>query len=104
MTLAGQLSDGDPFGVDGTIGNDQFEYIPAAMPDTGTVVGTMDQNNATGNGPFPLVPVTFTGVSQTSLLRFNTFAQVGGSDSFVGMDRPATTTLPWDRSAPPTCC
>ena len=83
LTLVGQLPDGDAFGVDGTIGNDQLIYTPGATPDTGTVTGTMDQNNATGNGPFPLVPVTFTGMAQASLLRYNTFGQVGGTDSFV---------------------
>lgn len=79
LTLVGQLADGDPFGVDGTIGDDQLQYRPGATPDTGTITGTMNQNAAS----FALVPVTFTGMAQASVLVYNTFAQVGGTDSFV---------------------
>ncbi len=93
LSLVGQLSDGDPFGVDGTIGNDQLEYFPSVTPDTGTLTGTMDQNNATGKGPFALVPVTFSGMGQASLLRFNDFSQIGGTDSFVYHGTAADDTI-----------
>ncbi|MFO0890700.1 MAG: DUF11 domain-containing protein [Isosphaeraceae bacterium] len=79
LTLVGQLADGDPFGVDGTTGNDQFIYTPGATPDTGTVTGTMNQ----AANAFPLVPISFTGMSQVDEIRFNVFEQVGGEDSFV---------------------
>src|SRR5262249_9167133 len=45
----------NPFGIDGTTGDDQFIYTPGATPDTGTIVGTMNS----GVAQFPLVPVTF---------------------------------------------
>jgi hypothetical protein len=93
LTLVGQVASNDPFGIDGTAGNDSFEYIPGATPDTGKVVGTMDQNNATGKGPFPLVPTTFTGMSQGGLLRFDAFGQAGGSDTFTLDGTSANDTI-----------
>ena len=83
LELVGQRADGDPCGVDGTIGDDQFEVLPGPAPDSGTIFGTMDQNNASGVGPFPLVPVSFGGMAQTNVLVYNVFAQVGGADSFI---------------------
>lgn len=83
LHLIGQLADGDPLGVDGTIGNDALAYLPGTTPDSGTIIGSMDQNNASGSGPFPLVPVSFSGMSQASVLVFNSFAQVGGIDTFA---------------------
>lgn len=83
LHLIGQLADGDPLGVDGTIGDDALEYLPGTTPDSGTIVGSMDRNNASGSGPFPLVPVSFSGMSQASVLVFNSFAQVGGIDTFA---------------------
>jgi hypothetical protein len=91
VRLVGQATGGTVFGVDGTIGNDQFEYAPGATPDAGVVLGTMDQNNATGAGPFPLVPITFSGMSQTLAgpglpapgIFFDTANQVGGRDTLV---------------------
>lgn len=69
----------NPFGIDGTAGNDQFVYIPGATPDTGTVVGTMNS----GGAQFPLVPTTFIGMQQAGVVVFNTFGQQGGTDTFV---------------------
>ncbi len=74
-----------PFGIDGTTGNDQFEYIPGATPDTGTVVGTMNS----GAAQFPLVPVTFRGMQQAGVVVFNAFGQQGGTDSFIFNGTPA---------------
>ena len=79
IDLLGQLADGDAFGVDGTAGNDQLSYQQGAAPDQGTVTGTMNQNGV----PFPLPTVTFSGMAQASLLRFNNFSGIGGSDQFV---------------------
>ncbi|MFO0819097.1 MAG: dockerin type I domain-containing protein [Pirellulales bacterium] len=83
LTLVGQEADLDAFGVDGTIGDDLLQYRSGLTPDTGLVTGSLDANNATGNGPFTLVPTTFKGMSQALGLQFNNFAQVGGDDSFV---------------------
>lgn len=83
LELVGQSADGDVIGLDGTVGDDFFEYLPGPTSDVGTVVGTMDQLNATGQGPFPLVPVSFRGVAQAGGLWFNAFTQVGGADTFV---------------------
>jgi hypothetical protein len=69
----------NPFGIDGTAGNDQFIYTPGVTPDTGTVNGTMNS----GVAQFPLVPVTFVGMQQAGVVVFNTFGQQGGTDSFV---------------------
>jgi hypothetical protein len=75
----------NPFGIDGTPGDDHFEYIPGATPDTGTIVGTMNS----GIAQFPLVPVTFTGMQQGGVVVFNTFGQQGGTDSFVFNGTPS---------------
>jgi hypothetical protein len=69
----------NPFGIDGTAGNDQFIYTPGATPDTGTVNGIMND----GIAQFPLVPVTFVGMQQAGVVVFNAFGQQGGTDSFV---------------------
>jgi hypothetical protein len=83
LDLVGQLHAGNPFGIDGTKGNDHFVYTPGATPDTATITGTMGQNDATGNGPFPLVPVTVSGMNQGNTVVFNAFGQQGGTDDFV---------------------
>ncbi|HWB14006.1 MAG TPA: DUF4214 domain-containing protein [Pirellulales bacterium] len=83
LTLVTTLAADWSFGMDGTIGNDHFVYTPGATPDTATITGTMDQNNATGKGPFPLVPTTVVGINQHNEVVFNAFGQVGGTDDFV---------------------
>jgi hypothetical protein len=83
VVLVGQLADGDAMGVDGTLGDDVLEYLPGPTPDTGAIIGTMDENNMTGQGPFPLVPIHFRGMSQAGLLQFNVSGQIGGDDTFI---------------------
>jgi hypothetical protein len=77
LKLVGQLADGDPMGVDGTLGDDIIEYTSGATPDTGTIAGTMN------NGAFTLGNLTFSGMAQLSVLIFNIFGQQGGNDSFI---------------------
>ena len=71
LAMVGQSADGDTFGVDGTRGGDTFHYAPGATSGTGSLSGTMDQNNLTGNGPFALAGVSFSGMSQASQNVFN---------------------------------
>ena len=54
-----------------------FHYTAGATPGTGSVSGTMDQNDFTGNGPFALVPVSFSGMSVASQNVFNYSAVAG---------------------------
>jgi len=83
LHFTGQLADLDLLGIDGTIGNDQLEYVPGLTSDAGTILTTYDMNNATGNGPFTLPLLTFDGMEQASILIFNDFNQVGGTDTFI---------------------
>ena len=78
INLVGQLADGDPFGVDGTTGNDSLRYTTGATPDQGTVTGTMDQ----GGTPFA-ISVAFSGMNQASTMVLNNFSQIGGSDDLT---------------------
>ncbi|HEX3151629.1 MAG TPA: hypothetical protein VHR66_26380 [Gemmataceae bacterium] len=81
-------SGGNPFGIDGTLGGDQFSYTPGATPDTGAVVGTMNSNGTA----FPLVPVAFTNMNQVGGVVFNVFGQQGGTDTFV-FNSPAANNV-----------
>ena len=72
----------DQVRVDGTAGNDAFTFTQAATLDGGTFTGTMDQNNATGHGPFALVPTSFTGVPLWVDCDLNPYVQ-GGTDTFT---------------------
>jgi hypothetical protein len=83
LSLVVQQADGDGFRVDGTAGNDAFEFFHGPTSDSGTIVGTMDQNNATGAGPFTMTPMTYSGASpQANDLDVN-FFNPGGTDSFA---------------------
>jgi len=82
LTLVMQEADGDEAEINGTTGNDQFEFTPGATRDTGLFTGTMDLNDATGVGPFALVPTTVVGVDPTDDLDINN-GTVGGTDSFI---------------------
>lgn len=79
----------NPFGIDGTAGDDQFTYTPGATPDTGSLVGTMN----TGIVQFPLVPITFVGMQQAGVVVFNTFGQQGGTDSVVFNGMPSSENI-----------
>lgn len=83
LDLVGQLADGDSMGVAGTIGDDLLEHLPGATSDSGQIVGTMDQSNATEDGPFSLGTIGFRGMVQASLLAPGTFLQTGGEDTLV---------------------
>jgi Bacterial Ig-like domain len=91
LRFVGQAAGGNVFGVGGTVGDDQFELTPGASPDSGSVTGALDENNATGLGPFALTPISFSGVSRTQTgpglaapgIFFNTANQLGGADSLV---------------------
>jgi hypothetical protein len=84
LHLSVQSADGDAIRVDGTPGNDEIDFFDSGIGNTGTFRGTMDQNNATGNGPFALVETTYTGGSPLSNdTDVNFFNSPGGTDSFV---------------------
>ena len=61
LTLVGQADDHDTLSVQGTRGDDRIQY--ATESGKTLVTGTMDQNNVTGKGPYPLVPLSITGMS-----------------------------------------
>lgn len=83
LTLVVQQADGDGFRADGTTGNDAFEYSSGLTTDSGSLTGTMDQNNATGFGPFTMTPVTFSGGSFIANDLDINFFNPGGTDSLV---------------------
>ena len=82
LTMVVQDADGDEAEVNGTIGDDTFEFLSGLTPDTFVLVGTMDQNNATGVGPFALVPTTVKGGDVTDDVDINAGA-AGGTDRFI---------------------
>ncbi len=80
LSLVGQLADIDSFGVDGTAGNDLFEYFTGDTVDTGTVLGTMNVGAGTG---VSLPAITFSGMHPVAPRAFNVFGNQGGSDIFA---------------------
>ncbi len=83
LTLVVQQTDGDGVRLDGTAGNDAIEFFHGLTSDSGSVVGTMDQNNATGSGPFTMTPMNYTGASPLANDFDVNFFNPGGTDSFV---------------------
>ncbi len=83
LNLVVQQADGDGVRVDGTIGNDTIEVTPGASADSGSFAGTMDQNNATGAGPFAMVATTWSGVNSLGNDQDVNFFNPGGTDSFI---------------------
>ncbi len=78
-----EQADGDGVRLDGTTGNDAFEFTHGLTSDSGTFTGTMDQNNATGSGPFTMTPMNFSGASPVQNDVDVNFFNPGGTDSFV---------------------
>jgi hypothetical protein len=96
LRLVVDSADGDAIRVDGTPGNDEIEFYLDKSVGGGTAVGFMDQNNATGNGPFQMTPVVFSGSFPLGNdLDVNFFSSPGGIDSFVfnGDDRNETIVV-----------
>ena len=83
LELVVQQADNDGVRIEGTIGNDRFEFTPGATGDRGTFTGTLDQNNATGSGPFALVETSFRGVNVVSNDVDVNFTNPGGTDTLV---------------------
>ncbi len=69
--------------LEGTTGNDAIEFFHGLTSDSGSFTGTMDQNNATGVGPFTMTPMSFTGASPSANDADVNFFNPGGTDSFV---------------------
>jgi Ca2+-binding RTX toxin-like protein len=90
LTLVGQLADDDPFGLDGTAGDDSITYISGLTPDTATIVGTMN------DGAFTLPTITLSGVDQDSRLFFNSFANQGGDDTFTYVGTSGNDEVAYD--------
>jgi hypothetical protein len=82
LHLVLQTADSDGARLDGTIGNDFFVFVHGATADAGVFTGTMDQNNATGGGPFPLTETTFSGDNEVVNDVDVNFFVPGGSDTF----------------------
>ena len=93
LTLVVQQANGDGVRVDGTIGNDAIEFLDGQTSDSGTFLGTMDQNNATGSGPFTMTPMTYTGASPLANDADVNFFNPGGIDSFVFNGTAADDTI-----------
>ncbi len=83
LELVVQQADGDGVRIEGTAGNDRFDYFPGATSDRGTFRGTMDQNNATGVGPFVLTETSFRGVNTASNDVDVNFFNPGGTDTLI---------------------
>lgn len=83
LTLVVQQADGDGIRLDGTTGNDALEFFHGVTSDRGSFVGTMDQNNATGVGPFTMTPMSYTGASNLANDADVNFFNPGGNDTFV---------------------
>ena len=75
--------DGDGVRIDGTIGNDQIQFFHGAIPGVGRFTGIMDQNNATGVGPFALTEMIFQGTNPAANDADVNFFNPGGVDTFV---------------------
>jgi hypothetical protein len=83
LTEVIQQADGDGVRLEGTTGNDAIEFFHGLTSDSGMFVGTMDQNNVTGFGPFTMTPVNFTGASPVANDTDVNFFNPGGTDSFA---------------------
>ncbi|MDD4888483.1 MAG: FG-GAP-like repeat-containing protein [Phycisphaerae bacterium] len=83
LTLVVQEADGDGVRLEGTVGNDQFEFTPGATRDSGTFTGTMDANNATAVGPFVLTETSYRGVNSAADDVDVNFNNPGGTDALV---------------------
>lgn len=83
LTEVVQQADGDGVRQDGTTGNDAIEFFHGVTSDRGTFIGTIDQNNATGAGPFTMTPMNFTGASPLANDSDVNFFGAGGTDSLV---------------------
>ena len=83
LTLVVQQHDGDGVRIEGTTGNDAIEFFHGQTSDSGSFVGTMDQNNATGSGPFTMTPMSYSGASPLANDVDVNFFNPGGTDSFV---------------------
>ena len=61
INLIGQSANADTFRIAGTPGGtDRIEPSNSSR----TTTGTMDQTNVTGHGPYPLVPINFSGLGR----------------------------------------
>ena len=89
LELQVQPADGDSVRVDGTIGNDDLNFYPGQSVGSGTVVGFMDQNNATGNGPFEMTEMDYSGEFPLGNDLDVNFFNPGGTDTvtYHGDDR-----------------
>jgi Ca2+-binding RTX toxin-like protein len=83
LSLVVQQANGDGVRLDGTTGNDAVEFFHGVTSDSGNFGGTMDQNNATGVGPFPMTPMSFTGAFPLANDSDVNFFNPGGTDSLV---------------------
>src|SRR5262249_41712566 len=83
LTLVLQQADADGIRVEGTTGNDAIEFFHGVTSDKGSFVGTMDQNNATGVGPFTMTEMSYSGISPISNDQDVNFFNPGGTDTFV---------------------
>jgi len=93
LTLVVQQADGDDVRMEGTIGDDRIEFFHGVTGDSGTFRGTMDANNATGNGPFTLTETTYFGVSGAANDVDVNFFNPGGTDTFEFNGTAANDTI-----------
>ena len=82
LELVLQQADGDSVRLDGTDGNDQFQFTPVSAS-SGILSGTMDMNGA-GVGPFAMTPATYFNANLISNdIDINFFGATGGNDSII---------------------
>ncbi|MDB5391564.1 MAG: hypothetical protein JWM11_7210, partial [Planctomycetaceae bacterium] len=83
LQLVVQQTDGDGVRIEGTTGNDNIEFTPGTIANSGVFNGTMDTNDATGVGPFTLPETTFFNVNSGANDEDLNFFNPGGTDSLV---------------------
>jgi hypothetical protein len=81
--------------VDGTTGNDNMDFYPGQSAGTGIILGFMDQNNATGNGPFQMTELDYSGTFPLNNDLDVNFFNPGGTDNvtYHGDDRNSTFNI-----------
>ncbi|MBI3837471.1 MAG: hypothetical protein HY288_06010, partial [Planctomycetia bacterium] len=93
LSVVVQQADGDGVRLDGTTGNDRVEFFHGPTGDSGIFRGTMDENNATGGGPFTLTETSCTGLDWAANDADVNFFNPGGTDTFVFNGTAANDTI-----------
>ncbi|MCA9118853.1 MAG: hypothetical protein KDB11_01650, partial [Planctomycetales bacterium] len=96
INLVGQLAEGDTFGVDGTAGNDVFEYFSGETIDSGRILGTMNLGAGAG---ISLPEIAFSNMNPGVVRAFNVQGAQGGNDTFLFVATDSDDTIVYDGSS-----